>query len=285
MDSNIYDVIKPVHFFSKLIGLTSFAIRKDNRQGYQAVFAVYSVLLTVISSSWNIYFISQYVLSEVVWDISREYLSELFETCSLLILISLLSYIVLTNFWFLFVKDKVMQLLNLLHEVDQMLFEFDITINHRKHQKFLIYILIFIKVCNVSGTLMSIITSTVSGAFKVSYISSFADFLGFESFSMLTLQFVLIMWAVFNRYQLANRFLMKIYSQKISEVEIISRVKVETINKISILHDKLVDVTKLLSFCYGVPVSEFYLSSHYLLIYMIIGINRLCSSWETVMHS
>lgn len=259
---SIYDVIKPVHICSQFIGLTSFSIKQDNFLNYEAYFTVYSVLLLFFSSAWNIFYFSQYIFSEVVpvWDftdLSANYSSEFFERCSITVLLFFMISFMLINYWIILIKDKIVQFLQLIDEVDRMLKELDITINHKRHQKFLIVLMVLLKVYNFSSAGMSIVIGKISGAFNVSFMSSFGEIFGYESFSMLSLQFILIMWAVYKRYQLANRFLMKIYSQKLLKVETIPSLKVENLNKISILHDKLVDVTKLISFCYGVPVSKF----------------------------
>lgn len=117
--------------------------------------------------------------------------------------------------------------------------------------------LVAAKVLHVLETGVTLLVSKITKFYNVTIYSEIGKFIGSESFTMLSMQFIFLMWAIRIRYQHINNILQKVYVQNRSNLEKFSpKLTIESIKKLSILHDKLIDISDMTSFCYGVPVSD-----------------------------
>lgn len=251
--SNIYDVIRPIHFCSQLIGLTSFSIKKDSLQLYQGSVTLFNVLCLIISTAWSIFTFTRLVSFNAV--LHRKYMSEFFETCLVIVIcfnIVIMAFIV---WWLFLIKEKLIALLQSIHDVDEALAELKVPINHWKHKKFIIACLIASKILNFSGGVSTFLMSKYTNFYKLTFIMSLADFIGNEYYSIFCSQAIFFLWAVRIRYQSINQYLMKAYMRKVKNGNKFSVKDAEDLKTVARLHDKLVDIAQDLSFCYGVPVS------------------------------
>lgn len=251
---NIFDVIKPIHYCSQLMGLTSFTIRKDDHQSYEGFVSLFNVMCIIISSCWIVFIVSWYILVETVWDFNQQYLSQFLESCTLVVLCFAMFITMFGNWWFLLVKNKLVNMFELIENVDLILLELGSRVNHDKHKKILVSVLLYMNISNVFGVLLTHITGSITNFYKVSVFSSMADFMGFVSFSLLTSQFIFSMWTIKIRYQHINEILKKNISNKVVKSQIPTLTN-GNLRQLSIMHDKLLEISGLLSFCYGSPVS------------------------------
>lgn len=259
--SNVYDVIKPIHFCSQVIGLASFSIKKDSRQLYRGSVTLYNVVCLIISTVWSLFTFVRLVSFNAVWILNRKYLSEFFETCLVSVICFNIVIMVFIIWWLFFIKEKLITLLQSIHDVDEALDKLNVPINHCKHKKFLFVYVIALKIINFAGGVSTFLMSKITNFYKLTFIMSLADFIGNEYYSVFCSQAIFFLWAVRIRYQNINQYLMKVYARKVSNE--FSRKDVEDLKQVARLHDKLVDLAQDLSFCYGVAVSlhklEFYL--------------------------
>lgn len=254
--ANIYDVVKPIHVCSQLVGLTSFEIRKDNRQRYKSFVTFYNVLCIVASSSWSVFIITRLTFYERIWILDREYLSEFFENCSRIVLFVFMTIIMFVSWWLLLIKDKFVTMLKLIKDVDDTLVILDTPVNHRKQKTISILFLAVAKLANISEIFGIISMSKVTTFYNNSIYSLIGNLIGSESFVLMSTQFIFLMWAIKIRYAHVNDILRRFYSQKRSNLETSPKINAESFQKLSILHDSLTDLANMTSFCYGVPVSR-----------------------------
>lgn len=258
---NIYDVVQPIHFCSKLIGLTSFSIRRNKLLKFEGFLTMCNVLSIISSTIFSALVVVKYISATEAWKMNRSYLSEFFESCAMTVVTCNGAIIIFVNWWFFFVRKKFIVILDLINEVDHALWESNIMVNHARHKKFVFIFLACVKAANIIGGCLSFYSANLSEVYAMSCFMTLADFFSIESFILLCSQFMFFMWAVRIRYQHINGFLSHKFLRKPSINEKGSKVAIESrkIDEFSILFDKLVDITEYLSFCYGVPVCFLFL--------------------------
>lgn len=253
---NIYDVINPIHSFSRIIGLTSFSIKKDNHENYGGFVSFYDVLCLIISSTWYVFTVMWYLFSKQLWDLKHEYLSKLFENSSLVLVCLQITSFVLINVGFFVLKEKFVIILNLMKDIDEVLLDMNASIDHERHKRFTMNFLIAATTVNFIGGIISLITAKITGAYEWSMLMAFGDFSSTQVFIMLCSQIIFFIWAVKIRYQSINSILVENFAFKTlkSEKSILRESKVLT--KCAVLHDNLVEVSERLSYCFGLPVRK-----------------------------
>lgn len=253
--ANIYDVIKPIHVCSQLLGLTLFSIKKVG-ENYKVAATFYHVLCIIIISFGIIVTVTWYNCFANVWNFNQDYMSKYFKDSSRLVLSCYLIMMMIVNWWLFLIKDKLMKLLALINDVDQSLMLMESSVNYKRHKKLLLAALIFMQTSIVLRTWLTLLMANATGFYRVSMFMMTVDFLSLESFSLLSLQFVCFIWTVKIRYQHINEILEKFYFNKASNIKVSLKLKPENLRKLSTLHNKLLDIASLISLCYGAPVSR-----------------------------
>jgi hypothetical protein len=248
---NIYDVIKPIHVSSQIIGLTSFTIKADNRLNFRASLSYINVLCITLMTAWFGIIFMCFLLVDTAWEVNREYISEFFENIVTVNICCDVAIIVTTSWLLLFLRNKLMSILNILRNIDDCLINFGAKIDYSKHKMTLITLLIATKLFNTGGIMISYVVAHLTDIYLPNLLSSLAELAGYEMYTMFFLQLILFMWAVKLRYQYLNQCLMEFYEMKKLDQDLDS----QEIMKFATINDKLVTIVEKLSFCYGMPVS------------------------------
>lgn len=238
---NIFDVIKPIHFCSKFAGLTSFSIRQEDCHRYRGAVSLYSVLCIIATTFWNVFSLFCVFADNSIWSLNPTFLTIFFEKCLVIVIAFDLFVIIGVNFWTFLIKDRIVAILDEIKRVDETLMDMNINIDHSFHRKIVLSSMIATKVTNISGALFSFINAQFTNVYQTNLLMAFADFTGTDHFTVFSLQCIFLLLGIRLRYQKLNCELEEqaheVNSPKLAEV-----------------HDKLVEITQSLSFCYGIPV-------------------------------
>lgn len=253
--TSIYEVIRPIHLCSQIIGLTSFSIKRDSNRNYEGFISIYNWFCIITFTFWHAANIFRLNLDELIWEINdRDFMSKWFEdSMKILITINCLVWI-FTVWWFLAMKSKLTVVINWIEEVDKALSSLNIPVNHGRHRKLLIIFLTVAQALNVCSTLFSFAVANLTKVYEPDIYSDIAQFIAFELIILLFSQIISFMWTVCIRSQQINSFLNSVYMAKLSSIEKFPVQESEALKILPIIHDKLVDIAERLSFCYGVPV-------------------------------
>lgn len=252
---NIYDVINPIHSLSRIIGLTSFSIKKDNHENYGGFVSFYDVLCLIISTTWNVLIVMWFIFSKQLWELKHEFMSSFFENCSLIVNGVQITILALVNLRFFLIKEKFVLVLSLIKDVDEVLLNMNATVDHKKHQKCIIAFLVSASFVNIIGGVIAFITGDLTGAYASSYLMFLADFVSTETFILLFSQFMFFMWSIKIRYHHLNSILVENFGfETLKSERKVSR-EIQILTTCAVLHNKLAEVSKRLSSIFGIPVS------------------------------
>lgn len=252
---NIYDVFGTVHSFSRVIGLTSFSIKKDNHKNYGGFVSFYDVLCLTISASWSIFTVTWCILSKELWALKHEYLSNLFEISSLVVVLCQALILLVSNFRFVLIKNKFLKILKMIEAIDETLMDLNSPINHSKHQQISMLFMILITAWNTLGVCFAYITGDVSGAYESSFFMCLTDFFSTLAFMFLCSQFILSMWSVRIRYCQVNSILIHNLNFNDSCSDKILSINRKVLTSCAVIHENLVEVSECISESFGVSVS------------------------------
>lgn len=253
--NDIYDVVKPLHNCSQILGLTSFTIKRKHGL-FVASINIYSIICNVSSSALCLYFGAWYIKNKDEFQVMEG--SDVFENSIVCVSFGYLSFCLLQNWWFIFVRKYFADILNMLTEIDNDLQVMKVPVNHRHHKAVVLLFICIVKLiasviivaalvaighsANTSGTQETIVTNLfISVAVMVT-----------TELNVYVMQhFTFWMWTVKVRYEKVNLFLQRSF---LTSVNTSTKDGLDNMNKAARLHDKLVDVSKLINICYGLPV-------------------------------
>lgn len=251
---DIYDVAEPLHFFSKIIGLSSFTVaRKDGKfVARRSLFNFLCILLTTLySSATGIFFILHI---QEMSQTSPFAASNFFEKGMFCAMLGVFYVSNQSNWWIFFSRKSFCRILNLLAEVDDELETLKVPINFRKHKKVVLGFVVAIKAFIIVDVILVYFAEVIGNISHVAVPAfvMFTTFVLMEIGLFAIFQFIFVMWAVKLRYQKINLFLEENFLNSNTE----SKDGKDQIKKAATIHDKLVDVSEAINRCFGVPVSS-----------------------------
>lgn len=246
---NIYSVAKPLHFCSQLTGLTSFSITRKNGL-FVTIVNCFDVFCVIISSTlYSVIAIKFLLNKDAMWDVNQIATSSVFEDCMFIIIMTFFLNSILTIWWSFGARKYFADIFNLLQEVDEELVEIKVPVNLRHQKKVILMFVTFVKLL----TTCSLYLTSQIGAdvYYISTILLIAMLFTIELTIFNIFQFSFIMWTVKLRYKKINLFLKENFLNSENRKIVDGNKKLD---KVAILHDKLVDICESVNRCYGFPV-------------------------------
>lgn len=251
---NFCESTRPLHFFSKIIGLTSFSI--ELQKGKFKVFTtVFNVCCILIPTVWCVFacVYSLCSLDIIEEHIERLNVSEVFEKSVIFIMLGFLFITILSNWWIFAMKKSFEVIFDTLKEVDDELEVLKVPVNFRRHKMLTLVLIVTLKVLVSTNVVVSYHILVSYHKDFLLWCATFATMIIYMESSIFTFyHFMFFMWSVKIRYESINLYIKKHFI----DTKILSeRDGNENLHKTSVLHDKLVDISECLNRCYGVPVS------------------------------
>lgn len=252
--NDIYDTARPLHACSQLIGLTSFSVKKVLGK-FVVCLNLFNILCIVLSSILTISISVFYtIIKNDLYEDEITEISDAFENSILAVTFVYMMVLLLQNWWFFLARKYFADILNSLKEFDDNL---KVRLNFQSHRK-----IVLTSVCSIKTVIVLVTFAAFTHDDTVSdylvgqpvwkhFFFALTIMITIELNIFLTLQFTFWMWSVKLRYQKLNDFIRENFLSTREENEKNGN---DNLQKAAFLHDKLVDVTKYINICYGVPV-------------------------------
>lgn len=245
-DCNIYDVTKPLHFFSGLLGFSPFSIKKVNQNFMQHTNSLN--IFCILFSTFNNLALT-YVYHFYIHGNSKK-TSEVFQTSIHIIVVVFSVITVFINWWSFLARKYYLSILNIFSEIDSEFCKVKVNVNFKKHKKVMLSLIMLTKV--LSGTISALLQEHNEIEGVLFYVSIYSCFAYFELNLLATCQYLYWIWAVKLRYCKINMFLGEhFFSTPVQTIE-------SGGNKLNVscnLHEKLVDASEAINKYYGLPVT------------------------------
>lgn len=251
--NNIYDTAKPLHFCSRMFGLTAFSVRLENHnQLMKASVSLWDICSVVLSTVCSLIFHAMFISIQQEIVASQEiWISEIFITGMVFVTFNYAIISVISIWWTVFLRKSFSELLNTVLEVDLSLQRIKHPLNFSEHKKKVLIFILMIKVLT-AGIICAMISYMRSDLSLTYIICSFLIIFYGEINILIIFHFMFWIWALKLRYKQINLYLSAKY---LNDNEDASQ-EVERLNTAAIIHDRLVDACGIINRCYGVPVSK-----------------------------
>lgn len=249
---DIYDVIEPFLFYSKLIGLTSFTIQRRERS-FVSLKTFFNVMCITLSTIMN--FSMGVVLALYtyrIFETSAYNSPNSFEKFAYFVMLAFFLATTLLSWWLFFAERSFCKALNLLSEVDEGLNELKVPIDLKKHKKFIYIITMSLKVGSLAITAATYFAELSLGLFNPSLLIFIGIWFTTEIYFFINLHFILLIMAIKLRFKRINDFLEEFLMTP--DVDITTGTR--NITKAASLHSKLVDASEAFNRFCGFPVSK-----------------------------
>lgn len=249
---NIYDVIKPLHFNSKLIGLAAFNIRERNGKFEASTTFFNWICLSFMTSLYIAMIIMMATnLEDIKFEnqelLRSEVLLQAFATVSF-------AYFVILTFssWWYFAHQKhFASLITTLHDVDGELCLLRVPIDFRNQKLFVLGFVCWIKIAIVILAYLNIFTVNLRFNKDHKTLTWLALCLSLDLSVHSSVHFTFWMWSVKMRYGRVNLFLQRNFLNPLTGRVFDGKA---LLVKAAQVHDKLVDCSEIINRCYGFPV-------------------------------
>ena len=246
--NNIYDVTKSLHFFSGLLGFSSFSVKKVNHNFVQYTNS-FNILCIAYSTFCNIALIVIYLTCFDTFYYNSLRTSEIFQTSMHIIVVFFLLISVLINWWSFFARKYYPAILNIFAEIDEEFCKIKLHLNFKKHKNVILIFVLLTKV--LMGFLAFLLQEHSEIKDPLYFVGFYSTFTYFEFTTLTTSQYLYWIWAVKLRYRKINMYLSKhFFSDQLQTLESGSR----KLNISALLHEKLVDASEAINQYYGIPV-------------------------------
>jgi hypothetical protein len=270
--SDIYDVIKPLHVSSQLIGLTSFKMKKEN-ECFVASYTMFNILCISISSFFATSVHAYYLFNfDDLWNHQTIFISDVFLKSLVVISSITLISIIIINWWTFLFRKQFVSIFNQLNSIDEQLKKLDVKFNLDKRKKCIFILTVFLFILIVVGV---IAMQILSRGFHFNPVQIFVHFLIMIELSqtqfLLPVQYIEMLKALEVRHQklifvAENIFFASINGMIVrhdSNRRYPEATREEKLRNIAKIHDKLVDVSEAINRFYGVPVSNQASQTHF----------------------
>ncbi|CAG9808829.1 unnamed protein product [Chironomus riparius] len=147
-------------------------------------------------------------------------------------------------------RHSIIKCLNIIINVDKELESHGITIDHKKHKKFIMTCIVSLECFIVLTISASLYSSKEFSSFALNGYILCSTIVNIHFALILYLQFILIMWTIKARYRKVNRFLCESFTIKYYN----DSAKLNNLNKAAKLHDMLVNACECVNAGYGISV-------------------------------
>lgn len=249
---DIYECLKPFHFWSKLVGLTSFSFKRQDGKivGFKTCFDYFCILL---STSWVLAVGFGFAIDSSIFEKSTYNTPNSFEKFSYFVMFTFFTFSNFSIWWIFFAQKSFCKLLNDLREVDEKLKQLKAPMDLQKHKRFVLIFVIVMKLLMLLFVYGSYTVEVTLKFFEPSFLIYISMCFVTEVSFLIGIQFVLMVVAVKLRYKNINSCLKKVFfASNVGKDE-----GIEIIIETAKLHEKLVDVSGTVNRCYGYPVRNF----------------------------
>lgn len=249
---DFYDVAKPLHQVSQLLGLTCFTVKQENK--------VFTSRITLLNFLFLIIAIARILIYaklcyDIPWNTITVFSSEVYSKSMLVLMFGFIVVYLIVNCWMLAVKKSFSMILIKMVEVDNELSLLKVGINLKRQRNVVLLSVVLIVILTSVTTILMFLVARDQDLLNIDeflflsilFITTMADQLFF-------VQFVFLMISVKLRYRRINLYLKVnfLYLKTVNE-----RSGNDKLTTASSLHDKLVDLSQIINKCYGFPVSKF----------------------------
>lgn len=249
---DIYDVVKPFHFFSQLIGFNSFLIKREKGK-FKEFVMVRNVFTMIISILFSIYVAVDYIFYGI--DARKAYtipMSDFYNKVSFCLVVVFVTISIIANLWSFKERKSFCHIFNLLNEIDEKFVKLQITVNLKCQKCFVLRVLFGMKTFLVFVIFATFLVGKLSRFYKLQITDAFAIFLSFDLWFFINFQFVFLIYLVKLRFEKINLYLRQNFLELKNENIIDGN---EKLNEAAKIHDKLVDISDLVNQCCGFSVS------------------------------
>lgn len=251
---DIYDVAKPFHFYSKLVGIAAFTIVKKNgvfvsRKSSFDVFCIFAAL------AWSL--TSTYIFCSHTNNFAADFnpftiATNIYQKLVIYTVLIFIFFVTQSSWWIFFSHEHFCRILNLIAEVDKELEVMKCAVNLRKHKKVILSFLLATKLGFIANIASMYLSERQENILNIPILIYAVVCVSMEIGLTLISQFIFLIWAVKLRYEKINLYLEKNFLRPNCDSDDANK----NLNQASIIHDKLVEVSEAINRSFGVPVSN-----------------------------
>lgn len=247
--NNFYEVAKPLHICSQLIGLTSFSVKGINGK-FISTSSPRNIATLIFFTAWNIYASTIVIYKGRGLIITHRYISRIFENGINLVMFCFISITIFINLLTAFTKKRFPAILNHFAAVDEQLDKMKITVDFKQHKITLLMFVGSVTIFLTCFLILSVIISEAADVYHTTLFLTITMCVNIATHVYIIFHFIFLMLAVKLRYRKVNLFFKQMLAKESDSID-----GVRTISEVALVHDQLGDATESINKCYGIPVS------------------------------
>lgn len=252
---NIFDVVRPLHRYSRAWGLTAFGIEENRGKSWKAKLSVLNCVHVILLCAYLIMLGNHFVLhlDELIL-MEGLILSNVIKIAIILATLVYCFSVIAISLTSLIKRKSMVNVINIIADVDKEFLHHGFRFNYPKHKNFIIFAIIswfFFTIATVFASffLMSYVNCQINMFLYLSLVTCVHFIFVFY------FQFVLLVWCIKTRFRQLNKFLCTNFTTSTMTVYRDDRVKLKNLNLAARLHELLVMACECFNEGFGIAVS------------------------------
>lgn len=251
---NIFDVARPLHQFSRVFGLTAFAIDENEGRSWKARVTVLNIILVLLLSAYlltlSVFFVINF---DELMNMEGIFVTNVIRIATILVTEVFIFTVMMISITTIITRHSIVKIFNIIAEFDRELFNLGVEQNHKKH-KILVFTLMTGWTLLTSFALIgSVALHNLHGGFSMNIILFLSLAACINFIFAFEFQFILVLWSIKVRFREVNRFLCKSFNSNSANCD--DYLKIKNLIMAARLHEMLVNATEAVSEGFGVAVS------------------------------
>jgi hypothetical protein len=254
---NIFDVVRPIHRYSRVFGLTAFGIDENKGRAWNAKTSVWGVLhVFLLSISFTIMVVCIVKNFDLIMETEKFVFSETIKISAILATVVYSFSSLAIAFVTLMTKHSIVNAINIIGDVDRRLLHLGYGLNHKKHRKFIIFGIIAWTLFTFASSIVAVLTTSDKLNFELIPIVYICMIINVNFLFAFNFQTILIQWCLKLRFRELNRFFCASFARSVlNNSECIHQITLNNLSEAACLHELIVLASECASSGFGVAVS------------------------------
>lgn len=255
---DIFDVVRPLHRYSRVWGLTAFGIEENKGKSWKAKLSLWNCAHVSLLCAYLIMLGNYFVLHYDEWILMEGVIvSNVIKIATILASLVYCFSVIAISLTSLITRKSIVNVINIIADVDKEFLHHGFQFNHQKHKSFIIFAKIswfFFTIGTVLASyfLMSYVKFKINLFLYLSLVVCVHFIFAFH------FQFALLLWCIKTRFRQLNKFLCANFTTSSLTVYRDDQAKLKNLNLAARLHELLVMASECFNEGYGIAVSVFF---------------------------
>lgn len=254
---HIFDVVRPLHRYSRVWGLTAFGIEENEGKSWKPKLSLWNCVHVILLCAYLVMLCSYFILyfdELIVFEGVK--ISKVIRIATILSTLVYCFAVMAISSVSLIARKSIVNVINIIADVDKELLRIGLRFNHQKHKSVIILSIISWLLFNLLTIIISFFFIPIN--FRINLCVYLSLVICVHFLFAFHIQFFLVILCIKTRFRQLNKFLCANFTTSAVTIYRDDRTKLKNLHLAARLHELLVMASECFNEGFGIAVSLFY---------------------------